>query len=400
MHSYHESLALINNLELIQSQEIVDLSSSLHRTLAEDLNAPFPSPSFTNSQMDGFAFCFQNVDPHKPLRVIDEIFAGHSQESLSPLREPQECVRIMTGAPLPPGADTVIPVEQVLEKTPGIIELQQSIEKGSFVRHQGEDLQAGEILFRSGTRVSAEKLSILANFGINQISVRMKPLVILLTTGDELLRPGELRVEGKIFDSNGPFLSAAFKDVGLNVHTHIHMRDDLQANIKTVRTLLLDLPPRHPILIISSGAVSAGEKDFIPALTKELNFSTIIHKVAVRPGKPVFLAQREDMLWFGIPGNPISTMATWYYFIRPLLTRWAGIPALMPIKVRLTRKVKKPKDLRCFYRASIEDNLAFVFEQQGSSHFKASIMANGWVELPEGTDTLPEGSQVEALITQ
>lgn len=400
MHSYQEALGIINALNPFTNCETVELPSALNRVLTKDIHAPFPSPSFTNSQMDGFAFCFENVDSQKILHVVDEIFAGRTVESLRELREPQTCVRIMTGAPLPHGANTVVPVEQVLEKTRGLIQLQKNVEKGSFVRHRGEDLQTGAMLFNAGTTLNAEKLSILASFGFERVQVRTKPLIILLTTGDELLQAGDQWVEGKIFDSNGPFLFASLFDLGLEVYVHTHLHDDLDSNIKTVRAILETRPQHQPTLVISSGAVSAGEKDFIPALTQELGFTPLLHKVAVRPGKPVFLAQRGELLWFGVPGNPISTMASWNFFLRPLLARWAGIPAHNSMKVRLARKIKKPKDLRCFYRASIEEASAFVFEQQGSSHFKASISANGWVELPEGFDTLPEGIEVKALITQ
>ncbi len=400
MHSYAEALSLFKTIDPIWVKEKLPLHKALKRLLWEDIAAPLPSPSFTNSQMDGFAFRHEQIDFNSPVHVVEDIYAGRTIPSLPVLRNPQECVRIMTGAPLPANANTVVPVENVVKINPNTIQITQSVAPGAYVRRVGEDIQVGETLFRAGTMLSAEKLAMLANFGIENVWVRLSPLVILLTTGDELLTPGERWEEGKIFDSNGPFLAAAIETMKLDVHAKQHISDDLNENILRVGELLAGLPKDRPILLISSGAVSAGDKDFIPALTKHLGFDPLLHKVAVRPGKPVFLARREEILWFGIPGNPISTVASWYYFLRPLLEHWAGIPALKPITVRLARNIKKPKDLRCFYRASIEDNLAFVFEQQGSSHFRASILANGLVDLAEGYDTLPEGTQVKALITQ
>ena len=154
----------------------------------------------------------------------------------------------------------------------------------------------------------------------------------------------------------------------------------------------------RPALILTTGAVSAGDLDFIPETAQRLGFEVLFHKVAIRPGKPVFLARKGSCLWLGLPGNPISTAVTWHFFGRPLLHQIAGVPLPRKVRVPLAQSVQKPAGLRCFWRAVLENGVVTPLSSQGSAHFLATLKANTYIELPEDPTVMEQGTLVDALI--
>lgn len=406
MLDYTGAIALLQTLHTELGVERLPLSVCAERILGADLYAKIPSPPFTNSAMDGFAV--RHDDTKGPLVVSGTIFAKKQSDGDIPSYQPRTCVRIMTGAPLPEWADTVIPVEESEMVGEGRVAFKTIPALGSHIRRMGEDIAPGTLLLKAGMRLIPERLMVAAAFGCPELDVLEKPRVLLVSTGDELYEPSESLPLGGIYNSSRYFLTAAVQKLGLCVDTYVTIGDDaLEAGAKIASLLAAD--PR-PTLLLTTGAVSAGEKDFIPQVAQGLGFEALFHKVAIRPGKPVFVARRgkqagkgltegqsSHLVWLGLPGNAISTCVGWHFFARPLLTAWVGMPPAERRVVKLKNAVTKPEGLRCFYRAEVNGDNAWVGRNQGSAELAPSINVEAYVDLPEGMARVAADSKVEAL---
>ena len=257
---------------------------------------------------------------------------------------------------------------------------------------RGADLEQGELLLAAGTYLNPEQIMVAASSGYAELQVRELPEIAVFTTGDELVMPGEPLQPGTIYNSSYFFLKTALQKLGLAPKVIRTLADDEYAAAAVLKEFLSAPAPK---IIITTGAVSAGEKDFIPGLAAALGFDVIFHQVAVRPGKPVFLAGREGCFWIGLAGNAISTNVGFHFFLKPLLTAVAGIGCQLTSSGVLAETIVKPLKLRCFYRARSVDGLIHIFSAQGSSHLKASAASNCYVELPEGTTQIMAGTPVK-----
>jgi molybdopterin molybdotransferase len=378
MISYVEAKKIIESQKIDAPIVELPLDQATGHVLAEALNASVASPAFTNSAMDGFAG--KHIDLSKPLRVLSTIYATKTDPNKIPAYETGCCVRIMTGGVLPAWADTVIPVENTEEKS-GQIFVKEIPSVGANIRTEGEDIASGSRLLNVGMRLTAERIMVAAALGVSNVRVFMQPRLYFISTGDELKAPGETLGHGEIYNSSQYFLRAAAIFAGISDATYLTVSDDKDAAAEQIREIL---SKKGPKIIISTGAVSAGVADFIPALGQDLDFQPLFHKVAMRPGKPVYLARRNDAVWLGLPGNPISTCTGWYFFAMPLLQSLVGVRALHLYNFKLNNDVRKPEHLRCFFRAEIRDNRAWVPQSQGSGHFASSINQDAFVILPEG----------------
>ena len=392
MISYSEALNRIAALAPIATTETIPIDGACGRVLASKVFASMDHPPFTNSAMDGFAFNRDRLAADT-LVVRGTRFAatGHRDETFD---QRTDCIRIMTGAPLPEGTDTVIPVEQTRIESDGRVTFSAPPDRGSNVRFGGSDILRGTLLLKEGTYLTPEAILVATAFGYDTLPVTTLPRVGLFATGDELITPGSPLPAGGIYNNTRYFLAASFRRLGLNPDPITHLRDDPA----TAEAAIAAFAARRPGLIVTTGAVSAGDKDFIPDLAAKLGFTTIFHKVAVRPGKPLFLAVRgNDTVWLGIPGNPISTVTSWHYFVRPLLARWAGLPAPEKVLLTLANDQKKPNNLTCFFRAVAAIGEARIAADQGSGNLLASLSANAYIELPEATDRVTQGTPCLAI---
>ncbi len=379
MISYDEAKKIIESLKFDSPAVDLPLDQANGHILAEPLNASVASPAFTNSAMDGFAG--KHKDLSRPLRILSTIYATKTDPKLIPAYETGYCVRIMTGGVLPEWADTVIPVENTEEENNGNIIIKDIPAAGANIRTKGEDIAAGSLLLSAGMRLTPERMMVAAALGVSNVRVFMQPRLYVISTGDELKQPGEALGFGEIYNSSQYFLRSAALSAGISDAVYLTVSDDKDAAMSQMRDILLKKGPK---IIISTGAVSAGVADFIPELGQDLDFQPLFHKVAMRPGKPVYLARRNDAVWLGLPGNPISTCAGWYFFAMPLLQSLVGVRALHLYNFKLNNDVRKPEHLRCFFRAEIRDNRAWVPQSQGSGHFASSINQDAFVILPEG----------------
>lgn len=395
MMTYQQALAILSSERLATSgsPEYVPLAQARGRILSQDLSAKIDSPPFTNSAMDGFAVKIADAT-RGALRIKGAVYARPTAPHEIPLYQAMSCVRIMTGAVVPEWADTVIQVENA--KVVGdSVTFTEFPAEGANIRRRGDDLKNGSLLLKTGTRMDAERMMVAAAFGHSSVEVQRDLGVALFSTGDELTEPGEILAPGAIYNSSKYFLAAAAASEGLRITEQATLLDDEALAAKKIAEVLAT---DRPTLILTTGAVSAGELDFIPKVAAHLGFEAKIHRVAIRPGKPVFFATKGSVSWLGLPGNPVSTCVGWHYFARPLIAALTNRPAPVKVKLKLANEVKKNEGLRCFFRAEVNNGRAWVARKQGSAELAASAGLNAYVELPEGRGSFPVDSEVEAIL--
>jgi molybdopterin molybdotransferase len=379
----------------VLSAESVALENALGRILARDVIAPLDVPGFANSAMDGFAVRGADLPPSgtKQFQLIGEIFAGGSQ---APDVTVDTCVRITTGAPLPPGADTVIMKEN--SRTDGDqIHLQAGTPQGANVRPAGEDFHADDAAFVRGTRLTPAQLGALASFGFDAIEVAAQVRVVLLTTGDELVAPGNELSFGQIYDSNRYSLGALLEQYGVALIRHERLRDDPAVLREALKRAGGDAD-----LVVSSGGVSAGEADYLPRLVAEVG-KVHFWKVRMKPGMPFLCGGVGNALLCALPGNPVSGMATFLTLVRPALEAMSGeLRTRGPIYARLTHAIHKRHARAEFLRARIECDAtgtlrATAQAQQGSGMLRGVAEADALIFVPEGAERHAIGAIVEVL---
>ncbi|MBO9664534.1 gephyrin-like molybdotransferase Glp [Dokdonella sp.] len=375
--------------------ESVALESALGRVLAEDVIAPHDQPPFANSAMDGFALRGEDLPgagEHR-FRLVGQVLAGAAS---APACGPGECVRITTGAPLPPGADSVVVKENVHVDGDTVV---VAAGEAAFanVRPAGEDYRAGDVALRAGGRLTPARLGVLASLGRVHATVARQPRVALFVTGDELVPPSQPLGFGQIHDSNRYSLGALLRQLGIEPQPIAHLRDDPVA----LRDALRDAGERCD-LVISSGGVSAGEADFLPGLVADLG-KVHFWKVRMKPGMPALCGEIGGALVFALPGNPVSTIATFLALVRPALAALQGATddAAPVWRARLAAPLTKRHDRAEFLRATLQSRedgalWAMPLAKQGSGMLRGVAEANALIFVPEETRELAAGAVVEA----
>jgi len=376
--------------------ESVGLDHLYGRILAEEIAVPEDLPPFANSAMDGYALRGSELpsDGERRFRVAGAVLAGASANVNF---ETGECVRITTGAPLPSGADTVVIKENVIVDGDAII-VRPSEHAGANVRPAGEDYPAGDIAFRPGVTLSPSHVAVLAACGRTHATVARRPRVALFVTGDELVPSGEPLGFGQIHDSNRYSLGGMLRGLGIEADPVMHVRDDPAALRSAFRNAADECD-----LVLSSGGVSVGEADFLPRIVADFGR---IHfwKVRMRPGMPLLCGQIGGALVFGLPGNPVSTIATFLVLVRPALLAMQGAQTAegRVWRARLAKPARKRHDRCEFLRARLDVRddgtwWATPLEKQGSGMLRGVVDADALIVMPEESRELPEGSVVELL---
>ena len=375
--------------------ERIDLTSALGRTLAVDAIAPFDIPGFTNSAMDGFAV--RGVDlpgnGDKQFQLIGEILAGGAQP---PEVGADCCVRIMTGAALPRGADTVVMKENTRVDGHQVI-VSAGTSPGANVRPAGEDYRSGEVGVARGEELTSPRLGVLASFGMAQVDVARRPRIVLLTTGDELVEPGKPLGFGQIHDSNRYSLGGLIEEHGGTLLRHERVRDDPPSLRDALSRAGADAD-----LIVSSGGVSAGDADFLPQLIAEIG-KVHFWKVRIKPGMPFLFGEVGRALAFALPGNPVSGIAIFLTLLKPALVALAGAKDRQTmLRARLALPIDKRHSRAEFQRARLACDAqgglwATPQTRQGSGMLRGVAEADALVVLPEGAHAFGAGDIVEVL---
>ncbi|MGO8669910.1 MAG: gephyrin-like molybdotransferase Glp [Capsulimonadaceae bacterium] len=393
MLTYEEAVdRVLTGLGPLPAQE-TPLIQALGQALARDLHAPISLPTFDNSGMDGYAGRFEDLTAGRPLPVVGESAAGR------PFAEriaAGKVVRIGTGAPIPPGMDTVVPRE-CCEVEGGLVRVTtDGIEKGQCIRRTGEDVTAGTCVARLGDAVTPGLVGLLAAFGMPTVPCPRRPRVAIVATGTELVAAGTPLREGEIYNSNAVALEARVIDAGAEPTGSRHAIDTLDS----VRTTLDAVSEAD--VIISSGGVSVGDHDYVKEVLTERG-RIEFWRVAIRPGKPFVFGHLGDALFFGLPGNPVSTMVTFELFVRPVLRRMMGhaVTGRPTLRARLIEPVAHVQGLRCFVRVQVavagDGHTVRLCSSQGSAMLNATASANGLLPVPEDVD-LDAGSMVDVIM--
>jgi len=372
--------------------ETVPLAQAHGRVLAEEVRAPHALPPFDNSAMDGFALRGADLPAlgERTFALVGDVFAGAAS---APTVATGQCVRITTGAPMPPGADTVVIKENVATSGDRVT-VKAGEKAGANVRAAGEDYAEGDLAFAAGTPASAADLAVLAALGIAHVPVRRLPRIAVIATGDELVPPGQPLGFGQIHESNAVMLTALARESGGCVVVQRCVRDEPQA----LQAVLLEAAADAD-LILTSGGVSAGEADHLPNVLRtigEIHF----HKVRLKPGMPTLFGQIGASLCFGLPGNPVASAVTFRLFVGFALRAMQGVSKIpKPTHARLAASLHKRHARAELTRCSLHvdgDGVRWAtpHAKQGSGMLRGLVETDALALLPEGTREYAEGDIV------
>jgi molybdopterin molybdotransferase len=384
---------LLQRVPTAPAVQQVALEQALSRVLAQDILSPVQLPAWDNSAMDGYALRAADLPVEGGyLPVSGRIAAGDG--ALQPLPAGQ-AVRIFTGAPLPAGADTVVPQERCRSDGTGV--WFPAVTHGAHVRLKGEELRVGQPLLSAGIRLRPQELGLLASVGLAEVPVYRRLRVCLLSSGNELREPGTALAPGQIYNSNRYCLGALLRGLGCEVHDYGVMADELAASRDA-----LSLAASEWDVLITSGGVSVGEEDHLKQAIRELG-SLQLWRLAMQPGKPLAFGEVAGKPWIGLPGNPSAALVTALVVARPFLLKAQGLATVQPNALQLPADFDwlTPNSRRQYLRAGLQrgadgQTRVVLHPQQSSAMLSAACWADG-LALVECASTLHKGDPVHFL---
>ena len=384
---------MLNRITPLSAVETVPLLQAFSRVTAHDLISPLDVPGFDNSAMDGYAVRLADLADGAALPVAGKAFAGQPFHDAWPAGS---CIRIMTGAPVPPGCDAVVMQEET-EQTEEGIRFIAPVKAGQNIRRRGEDIADGAVVFPAGTPLTVAELPVLASLGIAEVAVVRKVRVAVFSTGDELQLPGQPLGDGQIYDTNRLAVHLMLEQLGCEVINLGIIPDDPDR----LREAFIEAD-RQADVVISSGGVSVGEADYTKEILEELG-EIGFWKLAIKPGKP-FAFGKLNTSWFcGLPGNPVSATLTFYQLVQPLLAKLGGNGGQaqpMRLRVRAATRLKKSPGRLDFQRGVLRRNPdgELVVEStghQGSHIFSSFSLGNCFIVLERERGAVEAGEWVE-----
>ena len=395
MIQVQEALDTILSKIQFKGVEKVPLDQALGRVLAEDVISRVNNPPLDNSAMDGYALIaedIQSATPENPVKldVVEEIAAGYTAKGVL---KPGQAMRIMTGAPIPSGANAVLMQEDTQKDSNAILCLDKA-DVDENIRMAGEDVKIGEEVIKKGTTLSPAHIGMMAVVGRSQIAVGQRPIVSILSTGDEILELDETPEGPQIFNSNGHMLAAQIKSAG-GIPVYLGIAKDTEKDLmeKFESALKADV-------VVSSGGVSVGDYDLVKSSLQKMGQDMLFWKVAMKPGKPLAFGRIGDTPIFGLPGNPVSSFVSFEQFVRPSLRKTMGCSDLShkTVQAKLTRTIHK-KPGRLHFLSSIVswadgEYTVTPAGEQGSGILKSAANANGLLIFPLEAEEIKQGQEV------
>jgi molybdopterin molybdotransferase len=387
--------------------ETVSLADSLGRVLGEDVTADTPMPPFDNSAVDGYAVNSTDVGPASPdsprvMRVLGEIPAGGAPDFVVGAGT---AVRIMTGAPMPRGANSVVMVEDTTSEEDDAVTVMAQTRPGENVRYAGTDVARGALVVHSGSRIRPAEIAMLAAAGRARVTVHRPPRVAVVSTGDEIVEivDGVLPPPGKIRNSNRHALAAMVRECGAVVCCETHIPDDPESTEAVLAACAG--PDCRADAVVTAGGVSVGDRDYVRPAVEKLG-TLDLWRVAMKPGKPLAFGAIGEALFFGLPGNPVSAMVTFELFVRPALLRMAGRGSSdlwrRQVQAILTVSLPHSPGRREYVRAiTVAHNGRFITQPtgaQGSNLLRSMTAANSLIIVPQDSPGLEPGGMVQVIL--
>jgi molybdopterin molybdotransferase len=376
--------------------ENVAFTDAAGRVLREDVLSSHDVPQDDNTAMDGYAVRADDIaNAPVQLRVIEDLPAG---TVATKKLEPGTAIRIMTGALLPENADTIAHVE-ITDAGSDVVTVHSALKKGTNVRYRGEDMKAGDIVLRAGQPLGAAEIGVLAGVQKTIIRVGRRPVVAIISTGDEIVEVDQPRPFGKVVNSNSYSLAALVRDAGAVPRMIGIVEDTLAATMAAIESAA------QSDFIISTGGVSVGAYDYVKDALDASGAETKFWQVAMKPGKPVVLSRVRDRLYFGLPGNPVSCMVSFHLFVAPSLRKAMGQTAdLLPpvVRTRVSAALKSRGDRRNYLRVRVVaengELVSHPMASQGSGVSTSMVQANGLAIADTGVTRIEAGSIVDTVL--
>ncbi|NLJ07073.1 MAG: molybdopterin molybdotransferase MoeA [Sphingobacteriales bacterium] len=374
----------------VKDPEEINLMEALHRIIAEDVFSDLDMPAFDRSAMDGYACKMKDI--HRELKVIEVIAAGQFPQKVI---HDGECSQIMTGAPIPEGADCVLMVEDIEKTGENTIRYKKEKTKEN-IRYQGEDLKKGQIVIKAGTCLEPAHLALLATVGKAKVTVYQRPVVGIISTGDELVEPDQIPVKSQIRNSNAYQLyGQVIKNRAIPLYFGI-AEDKADVLYNAIKNAL----EKSDILLVTGG-VSMGEFDYVPEIMNQLGIEIKFQKMAVQPGKPTTFGVKGQKLIFGLPGNPVSSFIQYELVVKPAVYRMMGLnyhpaPLYLPFGIEYTRK--QTERMAWFPVVLNEKGEIIPSEYHGSAHINSLADAFGIASIEIGKSKIEKGELVHVRL--
>lgn len=384
---------MLSRITPLTDYETLPLHASFGRVTAREITSPLNVPGFDNAAMDGYAVRLDAPLAGVPLPVAGKAFAGQPFHGEWPAGS---CIRIMTGAPVPPGCDAVVMQEETEQSDAGVL-FTAEVRAGQNIRRAGEDITQGAVIYAPGTTLTVAELPVLASLGIPEVEVVRKVRVALFSTGDELQLPGQPLGDGQIYDTNRLAVHVMLEQLGCEV-INLGIIPDDPARLREA----FIAADQQADVVISSGGVSVGEADYTKALLEELG-EIAFWKLAIKPGKPFAFGKLSNAWFCGLPGNPVSAALTFYQLVQPLLARLSGKQqSALPtrLRVRAATRLKKAPGRLDFQRGIVERDAEGNLQvsttgNQGSHIFSSFSQGNCFIVLERERGSVEPGEWVE-----
>jgi len=403
MKSYNQAKKILSNSKLKIKNEIINIDSSLNRIVSENILSKVNYPAGDNAAFDGFVVKAQDTKTlskknSKHFKILGSLAAGDKPKFKY---KKLSAVEVMTGALIPKGFDTIIPIEKIrFDKNKKNILLNEKLIKYSHVRFAGSDFRIKDIVIKKGTQINSNHILALKTLGIKKIKVKKIPNILFFSTGNEISEKIDVP-NWKVRNSNSYYIKSLAKKFLFNFIDGGILRDEEE---KLFRSKLDKIIKSNIDLIITSGAVSAGKYDFIPNVVKSLPLQTYLKSVAIRPGKPFMFAKikNKQKAIFGLPGNPMSSAACFRFFVYPYLCNSLQTNEEIPIKAVLKNSFIKKKDFTRFIKCKLGTNQKGVQEVevlkgQESFRIKSFVNANSWGSFPSGKSNFKKGDIIDCF---
>ena len=393
--SFESARTIILDKVIALPSESTSLLDLVGRVLAEDIKAPWDLPCWDNSAMDGFAVRAEDCVSGKTLTIDGYLPAGVTAIGIEV--KPGGAVRIMTGAPTPAGCDAIVPIEET-EENDGKVTMTGKVKRGDHLRVRGEDVSQGDLVITAGTVLRPAEINMLASFGYQTVSVFRRPKIAILSTGDELVEPGEEIGPGQIINSNAYSLAAAVKEIGGEPILLGIARDDRASLTEKISTGL------EADGLITSAGVSMGDRDLVCEVLQVLGVERQFWKVDIKPGRPTAFGLKDGKPIFSLPGNPVSSMITFEEFIRPALLKMMGHQRVIKpfIKAIMQETINKKPGRVQFLRVRVvndgEQLLASSSGDQNTGIVRTLLRANGIAVLPADREQIMAGEEVNVQL--